>query len=147
MAGTVFRVPADDDDLGDLPGLFWAVARRMRHASSAALEKWDITPGQARAVRVLTKHGDMRLTHLSEHLRIAPRSTTEVVDALEERGLVERRTDPTDRRATLVTLTERGATVGRDIREAASAEADRSFAALDPEDRRTLARILRTLRD
>jgi DNA-binding MarR family transcriptional regulator len=147
VAGTVFRVPADDDDLGDLGALFWAVARRLRHASSAALVKWDITPGQSRALRVLNQHGGMRLNHMSEHLRIAPRSTTEVVDALEERGLVERRPDPTDRRATLVSLTDRGAEVGRDIRAAESAETDRSFAALDPEDRRTLARILRALRD
>ena len=150
MAGTVFRVnasppsPSDDDDLA---GLFWAVARRLRHASSVQLERWDITPGQSRALRVLAKHGDMRLNHLSEHLRIAPRSTTEVVDALEERGLVERRPDPTDRRATRVTLTERGSEVADDLRKAAWAEADRSFAALDPDDRKTLARILRALRD
>jgi DNA-binding MarR family transcriptional regulator len=153
VAGTVFPVtaptpagesPADDEDLA---GLFWAVARQMRHASGARLERWDITPGQSRALRVLHKHGDMRLNHLSEHLRIAPRSTTEVVDALEERGLVERRPDPTDRRATLVILTERAATLVDEIRKAAWAETDRSFAALDPADRKTLARILRTLRD
>jgi DNA-binding MarR family transcriptional regulator len=147
VAGTVFRVSASPSDDDDLAGLFWAVARRLRHASSVQLERWDITPGQSRALRVLAKHGDMRLNHLSEHLRIAPRSTTEVVDALEERGLVERRPDPTDRRATRVTLTERGSGVADDLRKAAWAEADRSFAALDPEDRRTLARILRALQD
>jgi DNA-binding MarR family transcriptional regulator len=42
----------------------------------------------------------MRLSELSEHLHIAPRSATEVVDALESRGLVRRRPDPDDRRAT-----------------------------------------------
>lgn len=137
--------PHPDDD--DLAGLFWAVARRMRHASSEQLERWDITPGQSRALRVLTKHGDMRLNRLSDHLRIAARSTTEVVDALEQRGLVERRPDPTDRRATIVTVTGRGTEIIQALREAAWAETDRSFAALDPDDRTTLARILRTLRD
>jgi DNA-binding MarR family transcriptional regulator len=151
VPATVFRVseavgvpPEEDNDLGEL---FWAAAKRLRHASSASLERWDITPGQARALRVLSKHGDMRLNHLSEHLRIAPRSTTEVVDALEERGLVERRPDPTDRRATRVTLTAHGAEVSDEIGRARRAGADRSFAGLDPEDRRTLARILRALHD
>lgn len=134
----------EDPDLGEL---FWAVAKRLRHASSAALERWDITPAQARALRVLAGHGEMRLNHLSEHLRIAPRSTTEVVDALEERGLVERHPDPTDRRAVLAALTAHGADVSEQIRKARHGEADRSFGALDPDDRRHLARILRALRD
>jgi DNA-binding MarR family transcriptional regulator len=136
--------PDEESDLGEL---FWAVAKRLRHASSASLERWDITPAQARALRVLTAHGEMRLNHLSEHLRIAPRSTTEVVDALEERGLVERRPDPTDRRATLVALTTYGTEVSDEIAKARRAEADRSFGTLDPDDRRNLARILRALRD
>lgn len=136
--------PDEESDLGEL---FWAVAKRLRHASSASLERWDITPAQARALRVLRKHGEMRLNHLSEHLRIAPRSTTEVVDALEERKLVERRPDPTDRRATLVTLTTKGAEISDEIAKARRGDADRTFGALDPEDRRDLARILQALRD
>ena len=136
--------PDEETDLGEL---FWAVAKRLRHAAGAALERWDVTPAQARALRVLTGHGEMRLNHLSEHLRIAPRSTTEVVDALEERGLVERRPDPTDRRATLVTLTTKGTETAVEIGRARRGETERSFGELDPEDRRALARILRALRD
>ena len=56
----------------------------------------------------------MRPGALAEHLRIAPRSATEVVDDLQERGLVERAPDPADRRATLVRLTEAGAAAGTD---------------------------------
>ena len=44
----------------------------------------------------------MRPSALAEHLHIAARSATEVVDALEARGLVAREPDPDDRRATLV---------------------------------------------
>ena len=43
----------------------------------------------------------MRLSELSDHLHIALRSANEVEDALESRGLVQRRPDPGDRRATL----------------------------------------------
>jgi DNA-binding MarR family transcriptional regulator len=88
----------------------------------------------------------MRLSELSDHLHIAARSTTEVVDALQERGLVERRPDPHDRRATLVALTEEGTRVGKAIRSARDAEAKNFFSVLSETDRTHLARILRKLR-
>jgi len=126
---------------------FWSVARRLRHQTHDTLQPWGITPGQARAVSVLMRHGVMRLSELSEHLRIAPRSTTEVVDGLQERGLVERQPDPGDRRATLVTLTAAGGTTGKSIQQARRAEGERFFAALSEQDRAELGRILGLLRN
>lgn len=137
------RDGAHDEGLAET---FWSVARRLRHLTHETLEPIGITPGQSRAVAVLLRHGVMRLSELSDHLRIAPRSTTEVVDGLQERGLVERRPDPVDRRATLVALTDAGQATGEAIRTARAAEAERFFANLDAADRATLARILRTLK-
>jgi DNA-binding MarR family transcriptional regulator len=134
----------EDEGLAEL---FWAVARRLRHGTRDALAPWDVTPSQARALSVLTRHGPQRLTALAEHLRIAARSATEVVDHLQERGLVERRPDPADRRATLITPTPGGAAAGAQIRAAREAGAERLFAALTPGDRAELGRILRQLRD
>ncbi|SHN46201.1 MarR family winged helix-turn-helix transcriptional regulator [Cryptosporangium aurantiacum] len=135
-----------EDATESLSEAFWAVARQLRHATRESLEPWDITPGQGRALSVLMRHGQMRLSELSEHLRIAPRSTTEVVDALEERGLAERGRDPHDRRATLVALTERGLETGGAIKRARRAESDKLFGALSADDRAELARILGLLR-
>ncbi|MHA6795388.1 MarR family winged helix-turn-helix transcriptional regulator [Pseudonocardia bannensis] len=125
---------------------FRGVARQLRHQTLRALAPWDITPSQARALGVLTRHGPMRLGALSEYLRIVPRSATEVVDALEKGRLVERRPDPDDRRATLVALTSRGEKVAAGIRAARAAEAEEFFDRLDEADRTSLARILRILR-
>src|ERR1700742_382624 len=97
---------------------FWSVSRQLRVLAKEALAEWDITPSQARALGVLRRHGSLRLGDLAEHLRIVPRSATEVVDGLEERGLADRRPDPADRRATLVTLTAEGEKVAADIRAA-----------------------------
>jgi DNA-binding MarR family transcriptional regulator len=126
---------------------FRAVARQLRHQTQRALAPWDVTPALARALGVLTRHGPMRLGALSEYLRIAPRSATEVVDALEEARLVERRPDPDDRRATLVATTDRGDEVATGIRAARAAEAEGFFARLSEADRTSLARILRALRN
>jgi DNA-binding MarR family transcriptional regulator len=145
-----YRIPVraqdDDQDPGDdLVELFWRVARQLRQGGKEIAERWSVTPGQARALGVLTRHGLMRLSELSEHLRIAPRSTTEVVDGLEEAGLVERRPDPHDRRATLVAVTERGAAMAKEIRAARREAAGETFGVLDPTDRDHLARILNRL--
>ena len=124
---------------------FRSVARQLREISQETLAPWDITPSHFRALRVLRRHGVMRLSDLSEHLHIAARSTTEVVDALESRDLVERRSDPGDRRATLVELTEHGPSILDAIRAARGTEAERVFGLLSQADRAHLARILRKL--
>ena len=134
-----------DADEQSLSELFWGVARQLRRLSRETLGPWDVTPSQSRAIGVLMHHGVMRLNELSDHLHIAPRSTTEVVDGLEERALVERRPDPADRRATLVALTEQGVSVGEAIQVARSAEAERFFGELSSPDRAHLVRILGTL--
>jgi DNA-binding MarR family transcriptional regulator len=138
------RDAAGDETLSDA---FWSVARQLREASHESLAPWDITPAQFRALRVLRRDGVQRLSELSDHLRIAARSTTEVVDALESRGLVQRRPDPGDRRAVLVELTEQGTAVLNAIREARGSEAERVFSRLSRADQDDLARILRKLRN
>ena len=136
--------PAGDESLADA---FGAVARQLRDKSAETLAPWDITPAHLRALRTLARHGTMRLSELSERLEIAPRTATEVVDALQARDLVRRRADPGDRRATLVEVTEHGASVLAEIRAARGTEAGRIFGRLSPADRAELARILSKLRD
>ena len=140
---------AGRDSGGDesLAEAFWDVARRMREMSQETLAPWDITPAHLRALRVLKRRGTMRLSELSDHLHIAPRSTTEVVDALESRGLVRRRADPGDRRATLVEVTEPGTSILDAIRAVRGTEAERIFGQLSAADRAELARILGQLRN
>jgi DNA-binding MarR family transcriptional regulator len=139
--------PRDSGGDETLSEAFRSVARQLRDTSQDFLAPWDITPSQLRALRVLMRHGAMRLSELSGYLHIAARSTTEVVDALQTRGLVERRPDPGDRRAILVEVTEHGAGVLDAIRVARGTEAERAFDRLSQTDRAHLARILRKLRD
>ncbi|HTF08137.1 MAG TPA: MarR family winged helix-turn-helix transcriptional regulator [Asanoa sp.] len=133
------------DDGESLSEAFWGVARRLRHLNRQTMAPWDVTPGQWRALNALVDRGPIRLGDLAEKLHIAPRSTTEVVDDLQSRGLVERHPDPADRRATLVGLTEAGHAAAAAIQEARTAEAARFFGALSPGDRDDLSRILHGL--
>ncbi len=49
-----------------------------------------------------------RLTDLARGANVSPQAMGELVDELQELGYVERRPDPTDRRAKLIALTQRG---------------------------------------
>ncbi len=141
-------VPADS--LGEA---FGAVARRLRMAAMAALAQHDVTPSQVRAIRVLAaqeggpENRGVRSKDLAERLKIAPRSATEVVDALEQKGLVRRSPDPGDRRATLVSLTDRGHALAEEVRRTRGVASEQLLERLTPTDRADLARILRKLQD
>jgi DNA-binding MarR family transcriptional regulator len=134
-----------DDDAEVLGELLVRVTRGQRRRWREALTPWDLSPHHVRALRVVTDRFGTRLSELADALRIAPRSATEVADALQARGLVERTSDPTDRRAVVLTPTEEGRRVQAEIAAARAADNRDLFARLDADDRATLARILRTL--
>ena len=136
-----------DDGTAALGDLLMRAARTLRRRFVTVLEPWDLSPHQARALRVVCSRDGVRLSELAEALRIAPRSATEVVDGLAERGLVERAADPADRRAVVLRLTEAGRRVQQEVSEARAADSNELFGRLSAEDRAELERILRSLTD
>lgn len=68
----------------------------------------DFTPAQARVFQRIAPDGS-RLTDLAEQAQITKQSAGFLVDQLERAGYVERVPDPTDARARLVRVAERGA--------------------------------------
>lgn len=68
----------------------------------------DVTPAQARVFQRIAPGGS-RLTDLAEQAQITKQSAGFLVDQLERAGYVERAPDPTDARARLVRVSERGA--------------------------------------
>jgi DNA-binding MarR family transcriptional regulator len=111
------------------------------------LAPWELSPHQARALRVVCSRDGVRLSELAEALRIAPRSATEVADGLQERELVQRAADPADRRAVVLRATDAGRQVQREVDDARAADAAELFGRLPAADRAELARILRSLTD
>lgn len=140
-----------------LSELFHAANRRLRHGWRQQLAPLGLSPHQVRALRVIGGRGGpegsgdgdrgegLRLKELAERLRIAPRSATDVVDHLQDLGLVERRPDPTDRRAVRIVLTGAGAEKVERVHADWHRQADDFFAVLGEEDRAELERILRVL--
>jgi DNA-binding MarR family transcriptional regulator len=135
------------DDAAELGELVMRVARTQRRRWRDVLAPWDLSPHQARALRVVCLRDGVRLSDLADALRIAPRSATEVADGLQHRGLVERLPDPSDRRAVLLRPTAEGRRVRAEIDAARTADSAELYARLPAADRATLARLLRAIAD
>lgn len=87
-------------------GLFQEVVRRVSAGLSEAGFA-DIRPAHTAVFQHIEADGS-RLTDLAERAQITKQSMGYLVDYLEQRGYLERRPDPTDRRVTLICLTDRG---------------------------------------
>ncbi|WAZ26414.1 MarR family transcriptional regulator [Streptomyces cinnabarinus] len=91
-----------------------------------------LTRARAGLLWTLFRDGSMTQRALAARLRVTPRNVTGLLDALEADGLVARAAHPSDRRATLVSLTESGralASVLRGGRDALAVELFRDMSA------------------
>jgi DNA-binding MarR family transcriptional regulator len=135
-----------DQDPAQLADQLYRLTRRLRGAQAQRLAPLGLTPAQERALRLITRSEEPpRMTELADRLGIVPRSLTTVIDALEEAGLVRREIDPRNRRAILLLLTDQGAAVRDELREARRRAAEDLFASLSETDRETLAGLLARL--
>ena len=78
-------------------------AEFCRRVAEAGL---GLTPGEARALSHALRAGVVRQNILAERMGVEAMTLSTYLDRLEARGLVERRPDPTARRAKLVHLAE-----------------------------------------
>jgi DNA-binding MarR family transcriptional regulator len=74
------------------------------------LARDGLTVSRTHLLWELRHRGPTTQRDLAEALRVSPRTITGLVDGLVATGFVTREPHPTDRRATLVTFTDRGAT-------------------------------------
>ena len=99
-----------------------------------------LTPSKLRALDLLSER-DLRVGQLAARIGIDDTTATRLVDRLEALGLVDRRIEAADRRATTVALTR----AGQELVEGIAAERQRFFCdvldGLEPDERIELVRL------
>ncbi len=105
-----------------------------------------LTHGRIRLLYALHRHGPRIMSDLSEELEMSPRNITTLVDALEREGLACRRPHPTDRRATFIELTPRGAGTCATMYEEYAGAVSLLFSGLSATDQHKLLRLVTDLR-
>jgi DNA-binding MarR family transcriptional regulator len=89
--------------------LYPAVYRRFK-ASGRPVGRTDVTVRMMAVLRHLLPAGPLTVGELAEHLQLSKAATTELIDRIEERGLVARIRDQRDRRRVFVWVTDEGRT-------------------------------------
>ena len=122
--------------------LFFEIGMAQRAKAGAALAELGLGFAQAHALRMLDpRAADADRAELAERLFCDASNVTGLVDRLEARGLVERRSAEGDRRVKALTLTDAGVEL-RDEVLAVMSEPPEAIAALPPADQRALRDIL-----
>jgi DNA-binding MarR family transcriptional regulator len=133
-------------NLGLLLFIPYRAMEREVLATLAAAGFDDITLAQARVFQRINRDGS-RLTDLAEAAQVTKQTAGFLVDQLERAGYVERTPDPSDGRARLVRIAERGAeAVAASLAVVADVEA-RWAAHLGPSRTAQLRKSLTALRE
>jgi DNA-binding MarR family transcriptional regulator len=118
---------------------------RATHAIALALAsdpKLDVTQAEAHILAHLHETGEARISEL--HARFGHRRSTltSVLDRLEQRALIERRSDPDDRRSFVVAPTRAGRTTAAAVHRTLSAIEDAALAGLGAAQRVRIAEAM-----
>lgn len=123
------------------------VSRLMRRAFQQRLEGSSLTLAQARALVYVSRHEGVHQVDLAEMLEVQPITLARLLDQLTVASLVERRTDPNDRRAYRVFLTPAAASHLASIENVAAAIRTVALHDLDKQQAATLLLALNRMRD
>jgi DNA-binding MarR family transcriptional regulator len=110
----------------------------------AAEDIWgDVSMREYDVLYTLSKcPGPVRISELNHHVLLSQPALSRLADRLAERGLIQRRPDPADRRGVLLSLTEAGRSVQRDIGRRHARDVARAMTArLDPGELKQLETI------
>jgi len=118
------------------------------HAASrfgARLGKLHLERPHAGILRIIGISPGLTQQALGQQLGILPSRLVALLDELQEKGYVERRSDPGDRRSYALHLTDGGRRVLEQIGQIARDHDDEICAALNPSERQQLHTLLRRI--
>lgn len=114
--------------------------RAVRDHVAHCIDEHRLSPPQARLLRELSEPTSQR--ELAGRLGCDPSNITALADALEAKGLIERRTDPSDRRIRTLFRTAAGQRATAALEERLFRPPE-SLTALSPSEQHMLLRLLR----
>lgn len=139
---------APSDDAGWSRQLWDELSRAfdaLREHAAGDVARHGLSLGEFGVLEALVDSGPLRAGELQEEAHASSGGVTYLVDRLEERGLVERRPDPDDRRARLVELTGRGREMMDRVLPQHAAALQYATSGLDTSGKRRAIELLREL--
>lgn len=113
-----------------------------RSVMDERLRPLGVTTLQYTALSVLARRDDLSSAQLARRSFVRPQTMHQMIQALAERGLVERRADPSNRRVLLVGLSEQGRSLLRECEPLVGEIEDRMLAGMPEEQREAFRNAL-----
>ena len=135
------------NDLFIVPSLVVRASRRKLLRTALACVDETITPLHFGIMKALSEAGPMCVTAVGDRLQVPAPQMTRLADRLVTAGLVQRQTDPSDRRTVNLTLTEKGTTLMKERDAAIKESLTEALSCLTDEELRRLSESLKSLRD
>jgi DNA-binding MarR family transcriptional regulator len=132
------------------PPAAFLLAQVGAHAASrfaGRLAALELAPPHAGIMRILGQQPAITQQALASALGMQPSRLVALVDDLEARGLIERRANPDDRRSHALHLTEKGRAMLEVIGRVGREHQQALLAALNEDEQRQLAMLLRRIAD
>lgn len=124
-----------DADVEDFLGALALLTRRLRAVGSPEGLSWT----ESIVVKRLAKEGPATTAELAREVGVKPQSMGTTVASLAERGLLERKPHPSDRRQVNIALSAKGSAAHKNIRDARRSWLAAAAAGLDERGRDGLA--------
>lgn len=102
---------------------------------------------QEHLLHVLKRNPSINQKDLAEKFRVRPQTLGEMLTKMEESGLVVRKKDPADGRATLVELTSAGEAAEQEHHEKILGEINEKFAALTDDELKEYLRLMKKINE
>jgi DNA-binding MarR family transcriptional regulator len=122
------------------------IARLLREQFNDSAQSVGLTLAQARTLVQLARNEGVSQVALARLLEIQPITLLRQIDKLEEACLVERRPNPTDRRAQQLYLTAAAEPLLENISRLGNALTDQAFAGFDEEGRALAVSLLQQIK-
>jgi len=125
--------------------LLWKATRAVEAHAHLSLQGLGMCPGDFAVLEALLHKGPLPVNAIGKKVLLTSGSMTAAIDRLEDRGLVERRDDPEDRRTRVIHLTVEGRKLIRRLFAIHERDMERVVSVLHPAEREELAALLRKL--
>ncbi|PAB60372.1 MarR family winged helix-turn-helix transcriptional regulator [Anaeromicrobium sediminis] len=110
-----------------------------------SIKKGGLTHSQFGVLEVLYHKGDLRISEIIEKILSTGGNMTVVIDNLQKNDLVKRISDPKDRRATLISITDKGRKLLDDLFPKHVEEIREIFDGLTKEEKKILIMLLKKM--
>jgi DNA-binding MarR family transcriptional regulator len=107
----------------------------------------DLSVPQFRTLVFINRNPETSLGSVANHLGLTPPSTSVLVDSLVERGFVDKRPSPEDRRKVKLILLDKGNRILESAQKAAHEKLAEKIKTTTPMDRETISRAMEILRN